>query len=65
MGFSQMIALADRKIKLIYQYYTCIAWEDLSDRGNSCYKPTQFSSPQARAYDALWLAAVRADMGYG
>lgn len=65
MNFLQMVALADRKIKLIYQYYNCIAWEDLSDRGNPCYKPTQFSSPQARAYDALWLAAVRAAMGYG
>ena len=65
VDFAGMIKKAQKGLKLLKRYHECIAWEDYSDRGNSCWKPYRFETSEDREQDALWHAAVKVALAKG
>ncbi len=47
---------------VLIPYFDCIAWEDFSDAGNSCYDPYAFASKEEEEETVLTLAAVLLEM---
>ncbi len=51
-------------MNVLIPYSDCIAWSDFSDRGNPCYKPYKFDSPEEEIEAAFTRAAVMLEIPY-
>lgn len=65
INFSEMIKSTSNAIQILIRYHDCIAWNEYSDKGNSCYNPYVFASQTDREEGALRHAAVKVAMPKG
>lgn len=62
LNFQNIRNKVAKAIPEIIRYHDCIAWSDLSDRGNPCYDPYDFPTIEDREEEALTYAAVKIEL---
>lgn len=56
--FEILVKNVRNSIPILIEFHDCIAWNDFTDKGNTCYVPQDFSSNESERKEAALVRAA-------